>query len=175
MSGPTGSTPMSKAARQHLIAAAIEHSPIRSQGDLVELLNQRGIVATASTVSRDLSELEAVRVRHTDGSLVYAVPGEGVDRRPRTSAGGAAAQQRLARLAPELLMSAEASANLVVLRTPPGAAQFLASAVDHAGHPGILGTIAGDDTVLVIGREPTGGAALAAHFTELATTEGTPT
>jgi transcriptional regulator of arginine metabolism len=166
---------MSKAARQHLIASVIERNPIHSQGELVELLNERGIVATASTVSRDLTELEAVRVRHVDGSLVYAVPGEGADRTPRPADGGVAAQHRLARLAHELLMSADASANLVVLRTPPGAAQFLASAVDHAGHPGILGTIAGDDTVLVIARESTGGSALAAHFTELATTEGTPT
>ncbi|HUP99795.1 MAG TPA: arginine repressor [Aeromicrobium sp.] len=173
MSAPV--SPMSKAARQHLIASVIERNPIRSQGELVGLLNERGIVATASTVSRDLTELEAVRVRHADGSLVYAVPGEGGDRSPRAAGGGAAAQQRLARLAHELLVSAEASANLVVLRTPPGAAQFLASAIDHAGHPGILGTIAGDDTVLVIAREPAGGAALATHFTELATTEGTPT
>ena len=169
------SAPMSKAARQHLIASVIERNPIHSQGELVELLNQRGIVATASTVSRDLTELEAVRVRHIDGSLVYAVPGEGADRTPRPADGGVAAQQRLARLANELLVSADASANLVVLRTPPGAAQFLASAVDHAGHPSILGTIAGDDTVLVIAREPTGGVDLAAHFTALATTEGTPT
>jgi len=166
---------MSKAARQHLIASVIERNPIRSQGELVELLNERGIVATASTVSRDLTEMEAVRVRHADGSLVYAVPGEGGDRSPRAAGGGAAAQQRLARLAHELLVSAEASANLVVLRTPPGAAQFLASAIDHAGHPGILGTIAGDDTVLVIVREPTGGPAMASFFTELATSEGTPT
>ena len=172
MSAPV--SPMSKAARQHLIASVIERNAIRSQGELVELLNERGIVATASTVSRDLTEMEAVRVRHEDGSLVYAVPGEGGDRSPR-AAGGAAAQQRLARLAHELLVSAEASANLVVLRTPPGAAQFLASAVDHVGHPGILGTIAGDDTVLVIARDPSGGEALATHFTELATTEGSPT
>jgi transcriptional regulator of arginine metabolism len=169
------SAPMSKAARQHLIASAIVRNPIRSQGELVELLNERGIVATASTVSRDLTEMEALRVRHGDGSLVYALPGEGVDRTPRVADGGAAAQQRLARLAHELLVSAEASANLVVLRTPPGAAQFRASAVDHAAHPGILGTIAGDDTVLIIAREPTGGPSLAAYFTELPTTEGTPT
>jgi transcriptional regulator of arginine metabolism len=166
---------MSKAARQHFISGVIERNAIRSQGELVELLNESGIVATASTVSRDLTELEAVRVRHSDGSLVYAVPGEGGDRTPRAAEGSAAAQQRLSRLAHELLVSAEASANLVVLRTPPGAAQFLASAIDHAGHPGILGTIAGDDTVLVIGRDPVGGQALANHFTELATTEGTLT
>jgi len=169
------SAPMSKTARQHLIASVIERSPIHSQGELVELLNERGVVATASTVSRDLTELEAVRVRHVDGSLVYAVPSEGADRTPRPADGGLAAQQRLARLAHELLVSADGSANLVVLRTPPGAAQFLASAVDHAGHPGILGTIAGDDTVLVIVRERAGGSAMASYFTELATSEGTPT
>lgn len=175
MSAPTGLPPVSKAARQHLIAAVIERDPIRSQAELVEVLNESGIAATVSTVSRDLSELEAVRVRHSDGSLVYAVPGEGGDRTPRSAQGSATALQRLARIANELLVSAEASANLVVLRTPPGAAQFLASAVDHVGHPGILGTIAGDDTVLVIARDPAGGGALAHHFTELATTEGTLT
>ena len=169
------SAPPSKAARQHLIASLIGRDSIRSQSELVELLNESGIAATVSTVSRDLAELEAVRVRHIDGSLVYAVPGEGADRAPRSAQGSAAAQQRLIRIANELLVSAEASANLVVLRTPPGAAQFLASAVDHVEHPGILGTIAGDDTVLVIARDPVGGAALADHFTALATTEGTPT
>ena len=175
MSTPTSLPPVSKAARQHLIAAVIERDPIRSQVELVEVLNESGIAATVSTVSRDLAELEAVRVRHSDGSLVYAVPGEGVDRTPRSAQGSATALQRLARIANELLVSAEASANLVVLRTPPGAAQFLASAVDHIGNPDVLGTIAGDDTVLVIARDPSGGTALAHHFTELATTEGTLT
>lgn len=159
---------MSKAARQHLIASVIERNPIHSQGELVELLNQRGIVATASTVSRDLTELEAVRVRHVDGSLVYAVPGEGADRTPRPADGGLAAQQRLARLAHELLVSADASANLVVLRTPPGAAQYLASAIDHTAQSEILGTIAGDDTVMLICRDPHGGPGIAARFTDLA-------
>ena len=152
------SAPMSKAARQHLIASVIERDPIRSQGELVEVLNERGIAATASTVSRDLTELEAVRVRHADGSLVYAVPGEGADRTPRTADGGVAAQHRLARLAHELLVSADASANLVVLRTPPGAAQFLASAIDRASLADVVGTIAGDDTILVVARDGLTGA-----------------
>ncbi|MFC6343337.1 arginine repressor, partial [Nocardioides hankookensis] len=77
---------------------------------------------------------------------------------------------RLARLCGELLVSADASANLVVLRTPPGAAQFLASAFDKAEFPEVLGTIAGDDTVLVIGREPSGGDDLARRFLALADT-----
>ncbi len=80
--------------------------------------------------------------------------------------GGAPA--RLARYLKELLTSAEASANLVVLRTPAGAAQFLASVIDHAAWPTVLGTVAGDDTVLVISRDPLGGEALAAEFRRLA-------
>jgi transcriptional regulator of arginine metabolism len=71
---------------------------------------------------------------------------------------------RLARYLGELMTSAEASANLVVLRTPAGAAQFLASVIDHATLPSILGTVAGDDTVLIIARDPAGGDALAADF-----------
>jgi len=78
------------------------------------------------------------------------------------------AQSRLVRYLKELLTAAEASANLVVLRTPAGAAQFLASAIDHAAWPAILGTVAGDDTVLVISRDPVGGEALAAEFLSLA-------
>jgi arginine repressor len=78
------------------------------------------------------------------------------------------ASSRLVRYLKELLTAAEASANLVVLRTPAGAAQFLASAIDHAAWPAILGTVAGDDTVLVIARDPAGGDALAAEFLSLA-------
>jgi transcriptional regulator of arginine metabolism len=88
------------------------------------------------------------------------------------ASGGAAANgttdARLARYLKELLTSAEASANLVVLRTPAGAAQFLASVIDHAALPAVLGTVAGDDTVLVISRDPAGGEALAAEFRALA-------
>jgi transcriptional regulator of arginine metabolism len=75
---------------------------------------------------------------------------------------------RLARIAAEFLLSAEASANLVVLRTPAGAAQFLASAVDHAAWPSILGTVAGDDTVLLIAREPDGGGEVAGALLRIA-------
>ena len=83
-------------------------------------------------------------------------------------AAGRGSSSRLVRYLKELLTSAEASANLVVLRTPAGAAQFLASAIDHAAWPAILGTVAGDDTVLVIARDPVGGDALAADFLSLA-------
>jgi len=162
------SYPGTKAARQRLIADLLGTHPVRSQSDLVDLLHHHGVSATASTVSRDLVELDAVRVRHSDGNLVYAVPGEGGDRTPRAAETSVAAQGRLQRLARELLVSAEASANLVILRTPPGAAQFLASAIDHTAQPDVLGTIAGDDTVLLIGREAQGGPDIARRFTALA-------
>jgi arginine repressor len=94
--------------------------------------------------------------------------GEPPGRGSGTEAGPQAASARLARYLNELLTSAEASANLVVLRTPAGAAQFLASVIDHAALPAVLGTVAGDDTVLVISRDPAGGAAIAAEFRRLA-------
>ena len=160
--------PDTKSARQQLIVELLGHELIRSQGDLADLLEARGVNATPSTISRDLVELDAVRVRHPDGGLVYAVPAEGGDRTPRAAPDSAAAQTRLARICRELLVAAEASANLVVLRTPPGAAQYLASAVDHAGQPDLLGTIAGDDTVLLICRDPLGGDAVASRLMSLA-------
>lgn len=160
--------PATKAARQQLIVDLLGKESVRSQGELVDLLTAHGVHSTASTVSRDLVELDAVRVRHPDGTLVYAVPAEGGDRTPRAAEDSAAAQHRLQRLARELVVSADGSANLVVLRTPPGAAQFLASAIDHAAQPELLGTIAGDDTVLLICREPTGGPGIAQKFTTLA-------
>lgn len=160
--------PDTKAARQQLVVELLQRHPVRSQGDLVVLLQERGVHATPSTLSRDLVELDAVRVRHADGGLVYAVPSEGGDRTPQPAGDSAAAMARMARLAREVVVSAEASANLVVLRTPPGAAQYFASAVDHVAMPAVLGSIAGDDTVMIICRDPLGGDALAAHFMDLA-------
>ena len=87
---------------------------------------------------------------------------------PPSAAAASGASPRLVRYLKELLTSAEASANLVVLRTPAGAAQFLASAIDHTAWPAVLGTVAGDDTVLVIARDPNGGEALAEDFRRLA-------
>jgi transcriptional regulator of arginine metabolism len=160
----TASLPATKAARQAKIIDLLGHHPVRSQTELAELLAASGVVVTQATLSRDLVELDAVRVRHPDGSLVYAVPGEGGDRTPRAAVETAAAEARLARLCQELLVSAEASANLVVLRTPPGAAQFLASALDHTELTEVLGTIAGDDTVVLISRDPKGGNQLAGRL-----------
>jgi transcriptional regulator of arginine metabolism len=162
----TFAVPTTKTARQQRIIELIGRQPVRSQTELAELLAGAGLVVGQATLSRDLVEIGAVKVRDSAGQLVYAVPGEGGDRSPR--AGEAAAfEARLSRLASELLVSADASANLVVLRTPPGAAQYFASAIDHAALDDVLGTIAGDDTVLVVSRDPVGGFALAERFLKL--------
>jgi transcriptional regulator of arginine metabolism len=166
----TAIRPHTKNARHRCIVELVSSREVRSQGELAHLLAESGLQVTQATLSRDLVELDAVKVRGASGALVYAVPGEGGDRRPTAPGESAAATHRLARLLGELLVSAEASANLVVLRTPPGAAQFLASAFDKTEFTDILGTIAGDDTVLVIGRDPAGGDALAGRFLTLAET-----
>jgi transcriptional regulator of arginine metabolism len=165
---PATRRPITKAARHQQIVELVTHHEVRSQGELASLLAGQGVEVTQATLSRDLVELDAVKVRSPSGTLVYAVPAEGGDRRPAVPGETAAGAARLARLCAELLVSADASANLVVLRTPPGAAQFLASAFDKAELPDVLGTIAGDDTVLVIARDPKGGDAVARRFLALA-------
>lgn len=163
-----GGMPQTRAARHQRITELLVRTRVRSQAELARLLVAHGFRVTQATLSRDLDELGAVRIRDNNGTLVYAVPAEGGDRTPRVAPETPAALGRLARLLAELMVAVDASANLVVLRTPPGAAQFLASALDRTEHPGVLGTIAGDDTVLVIGRDPTGGAALRDYLLDLA-------
>jgi len=160
--------PMTKGARQQQIVEILGKHQVRSQTELADLLADAGVTVTQATLSRDLVELDAVKVRVPTGALVYAVPAEGGDRTPRAASESMASGNRLARLLGELLVSADASANLALLRTPPGAAQFLASAFDRAEFEDILGTIAGDDTLLVISRRPDGGQQLADRFLALA-------
>ena len=147
--------PATKNSRHQLIVELLAGHEVRSQPELLELLAERGVQVTQATLSRDLVELDAVRVRSPSPApwctpyrprAVTAVRPRPA--RPRPSG------HRLGRLLAELLVSADASANLVVLRTPPGAAQFLASAMDKAEYADVLGTIAGDDTVLVMSRDP---------------------
>ena len=164
--GP-GSVPTTKAARHARIAQLVARHEIHSQAELAKALAEDGVSVTQATLSRDLIELRAEKVRGASGALVYAVPGEGGDRTVQSAESPEYLAARLARLCSEMLVSAEASANLVVLRTPPGAANYLASAIDHSVLPGVLGCIAGDDTILVIAREPDGGAELARRFLEL--------
>ncbi len=163
---------MTKAARHARVIDLLTRNPVHSQGELAKLLADEGLEVTQATLSRDLVEIGAVKLRAEDGSLIYAVPGEGGDRIKRARTGTETFDSRLARLAQELLVSAEASANLVIVRTPPGAAQYLASAIDHAEWPSILGTVAGDDSILVIARDPQGGACLADDLLRLTERRG---
>ncbi|PZR55480.1 arginine repressor [Xylanimonas oleitrophica] len=166
-SGPVA--PVTKAARQARIVELVRRGAVHSQSELARLLADEGLVVTQATLSRDLIELRAEKVRTASGSLVYAVPGEGGDRSVLAAQDTGYVAARLARLCADLLVSAEASANMVVLRTPPGAANYLGSAIDHSVLPGVLGCIAGDDTILVIARDPAGGEELAQRFLALAT------
>ncbi|MGI8665239.1 MAG: arginine repressor [Jatrophihabitans sp.] len=155
-----------RAVRQARIVALLAEHSVGSQGELAALLAAAGIRATQATLSRDLDELGAVKLRTPDGGQpMYVVPEDGAPLAARRL--DDAPPQRLARLLAELLISAESSANMVVLRTPPGASNFLASALDRAGLPDVLGTIAGDDTILVVSRDPAGGQALAQHLRQL--------
>ncbi len=156
--------PRTKAARQQRIIDLLTAHEVRSQADLARLLAGDDVDVTQATLSRDLDELGAVRVRTADGHLVYAVAPEGGSRVLVPAGDGHAAMERLTRRLGELLVSADHSANLVVLRTPPGGAHFLASAIDHSLLTSVIGTIAGDDTVMLVTKSPNGAAALAAEL-----------
>jgi transcriptional regulator of arginine metabolism len=154
----------SRARRHARIIDLLTRHSVRSQPELAALLAEEGIDATQATLSRDLEELGAVKLRAADGgSGVYVVPEDGQPLR-----GAVGGTDRLSRLLGELMVATDASGNLAVLKTPPGAAQFLASAIDRAALPDVVGTIAGDDTIIVVAREPLTGAELAAIFEDLA-------
>lgn len=157
-------TTATRVARQARIVQFITNRAIRSQSELATLLAAEGIETTQATLSRDLDELGAVKLRGVDGGApIYVIPEDGSP--VRAVQGGT---ERLRRVLGELLVSVDASANLAVLRTPPGAAQFLASAIDRAALTDIVGTIAGDDTILVVAREPLTGAELGVRLRSLA-------
>jgi transcriptional regulator of arginine metabolism len=130
------------------LAALVTGRPVRSQAELARILAEEGVQVTQATLSRDLEELGAHKVRGSGGALVYALDA--------AAAPAESVKIPLARLCADLLVSAEANGDLVVLRTPAGAAQLFASALDRAGLPEVMGTIGGDDTVLVVCRARTG-------------------
>ena len=151
---------LGKPQRQHRILRILEEQPVSSQGQLVQLLEAEGIVATQATVSRDLEELGAVKVRIPGGAMAYAIPDFTRERAP--------SDDHLKRLMGEFVVEVAHSLNLVVLRTPPGSAHVVASALDRASLPDVLGTVAGDDTVIVVTTEAVGGAGVAAELAALA-------
>ena len=145
--------PLTKAARQARIVELLQRRPVGSQTELGRLLAEAGVAVTQATLSRDLEELGAVKARTPDGPA-YTVPEENAPR----PAPPQAVDARLGRLLEELLVSVEPSGPFVVLRTPPGGAHFLASSLDRAALPDVVGTVAGDDTVLVVARKGRGAA-----------------
>ena len=144
--------------RKALIAKMIKQGGVESQSHLVKLLGREGVKVTQATASRDLEDLGATRVRDANGEFQYVIP---EDANSKNSS------------AANLIMSVTASGNLAVVRTPPGGAQLLASAIDRNSLNGLLksaiGTIAGDDTVLVVAKTANGGAELAKSITNYAT------
>jgi transcriptional regulator of arginine metabolism len=140
----------SVSARRAKAISLIKAGVVHSQSDLVKLLKKAGFAVTQATASRDLEEVGAVRSRNSAGELIYQIG---------TTSDGAISKSMP--LPSDLILSVEPSGNLAVVRTPPGGAQFLASALDNSGIKSIIGTIAGDDTVLVISKKSNGGADLA--------------
>ena len=151
---------LAKPQRQHRVARILEKHPVTSQSQVVELLAAEGVVATQATVSRDLEELGAVKARLPGGDLVYVIPEQSRER--------PAPEDHLKRVMGDWVVEVAHSANLVVLRTPPGSAHVVGSAIDRAGLAEILGTVAGDDTVLVVATERAGGASVARRLSALA-------
>jgi transcriptional regulator of arginine metabolism len=151
---------LGKTQRQHRIARMLEAHAVTSQGQLVELLETDGVRATQATVSRDLDELGAVKVRVPGGELVYAIPELARER--------VAPEDHLRRVLSDWVAEVASSGNLVVLRTPPGSAHVVGSALDRSALPEILGTVAGDDTVLVIVAEDASGTEVATMLGNLA-------
>ena len=149
-----------KPQRQHRVARLLEQHAISSQAEVVERLAAEGVMATQATVSRDLEELGAVKVRLPGGETVYAIPEHAKDR--------AAPEEHLKRVLGEWVVEVAHSGNIVVLRTPPGSAHVVASAIDRAGLPEVLGTVAGDDTLLVVAAQRSSGASVARTFSGLA-------
>jgi transcriptional regulator of arginine metabolism len=137
-------------ARRAKAISLIKAGLIHSQSDLVKQLKKAGFPVTQATASRDLEEIGAVRGRNSSGDSVY-----------RISDSDDESISRAMPVPSDLIISVESSGNLSVVRTPPGGAQLLASSLDHSGISEIIGTIAGDDTVLVVSRKATGGAQLA--------------
>ena len=148
-----------KVQRQAAIARLVEEHEVTSQPELIELLSAQGIDATQATVSRDLDDIGAVKVRIAGGNTVYAIPQFEPDR--------LAPLDQLRRVMGEWVAEVAQSGNIVVLRTPPGCAHVVASALDRSRVDGMLGTVAGDDTLMCVSGAPDA-SDLADHLRRLA-------
>lgn len=148
-----------KQQRQQLISRLIGSENISSQPQLQEILREQGIEATQATISRDLEELGAVKIRVAGGDTIYAIAEYAPAR--------IAPSDQLRRVMAEWVAEVTSSGNLVVVRTPPGCAHVVASALDRSGLSGLLGTVAGDDTIMCVATEDTGGVGLAEQLRTL--------
>jgi transcriptional regulator of arginine metabolism len=141
-----------RARRQKAIADLIRAGGIASQEEVTERLAGHGFTVTQATVSRDLDQLGAVKVKR-GGALSYALPDQIATSDWSTS--------RLERILHEWVVSVEAAGNLIVLKTPPGSAHLVGSAIDQARLPEIAGTVSGDDTLFLVVRDGVLAAAVA--------------
>ena len=149
---------LSKAQRQHKIAKLLEDHQVTSQPQLVELLATAGVPINQATVSRDLDELGAIKVRVPGGETAYAVP--------EIPAHQQVPSEHLRRVMGDWVVELARSGDIVVLRTPPGSAHVVASAIDRSSLADVVGTVAGDDTIMVLAAEHRG-PKLAEQFGEL--------
>jgi len=150
---------LAKTQRQHLVAKLLAGHEVSSQEQLVALLSNEGVAATQATVSRDLDDLGAIKVRAGGGDTIYAIPDLPKDQR--------APEDHLRRVLGEWVVEIQHSGNLVVLRTPPGTANVVGSALDRSGRSEVIGTVAGDDTVIVVVADGLRGVDVAARLREL--------
>ena len=155
-------TEVSRPARLSLVRQLLEEARYSSQQELLDALEAQGVVASQSTLSKDLLALGAIKRRASDNALVYALDSDGESH--------AAALEKLARFCSELLQSLQSAGNQIVARTPPGAAQFFAAHLDAARLPGVMGTLAGDDTVLVIAIDEAAAARVVADLSDMTRT-----
>lgn len=146
-----------KAERQRRIVQLLRSRPVRSQAELARLLRARGDRVTQATMSRDLEDLGAFKVRQPDGRVAYRLPED-------PGANG----ERLQRIMLEFVLEVEASGNLVVVKTPPGCAHPVARAIDTGAVDGVLGTVAGDDTIMIVCRDGVRGESVARRLRRLA-------
>ncbi|PLS31242.1 arginine repressor [Bifidobacterium margollesii] len=147
---PSLQRPANRAARLSAIEQALAHYVVTSQSQLSQILADQGIAVTQATLSRDLDEMNATKTRLTDGTVAYAI-GRAVEAPARSEAGGESkGEQQMAKVLSGLITSVAAARNLVVIHTPSGAAQYVASVIDRQPIADVLGTIAGDDTVMMI-------------------------
>lgn len=151
---------ISKPQRQHRIGKLLADRVVSSQEQIVELLDAEGIVATQATVSRDLEELGAVKVRIPGGEMAYAIP--------EHHKSPSAPDDHLRRVMGDFVVEVAHNGNIVVLRTPPGSAHVVASALDRSGLDDVLGSVAGDDTIFVLCAETIDGTTLAQRLGALA-------